>query len=215
MPHIFAVKQARNLRKTWWRERFCRCRCPPTASPPSCCRPVSMQFFAVVYAELQKPFTVCYIVLYNLFVAVHHIMGVRQHGNDVAPAGGVIYCFRKYSCNANNRRHAGNSAVAEVARPLRRQGISQKNALQSILNIALPQNTCASPVQPSLSSLWGQSVGTFIKLPLWLHTACCYIFLFTVSSEQEKLPVSFKSEIHHKPFDFLYFGVSRYRYFHT
>ena len=35
---------------------------------------------------------------------------------------------------------------------------------------AVAQKTCASPVQPSRSSRWGQSVGTSKKLPFWPQT---------------------------------------------
>ncbi|MNQ98637.1 hypothetical protein D3C85_1143410 [compost metagenome] len=57
---------------------------------------------------------------------------------------------------------------------------------------AVLENTCASPVHPALSRV-GQSVGTSMKLPFWLHLefdTSCVISGF----EQVKSPVSSKSE---------------------
>jgi hypothetical protein len=43
------------------------------------------------------------------------------------------------------------------------------------LKQAASQKTCASPIQPSLSSRWGQSVGMPMKFERWLHSPFCHM----------------------------------------
>ena len=59
--------------------------------------------------------------------------------------------------------------------------------------VAVAEKACASPVHPSRSSLWGQSVGMSIKLPFCPHWILCCSLLTRVS-EVEKLPVASMSE---------------------
>src|SRR5215204_2622879 len=68
-----------------------------------------------------------------------------------------------------------------------------KKADTSMLNAAVRQNACASPVHPSRSSRCGQSVGTSRKFPLCPHSILCCSW-FTKESEQAKVPLTGISE---------------------
>src|ERR1700761_2570278 len=62
-----------------------------------------------------------------------------------------------------------------------------------ILNDAVRENTCASPVQPKRSSRCGQSVGTSKKLPFCPHWILCCSWLI-IGFDDVKLPVGVISE---------------------
>src|SRR5437773_7207065 len=68
-----------------------------------------------------------------------------------------------------------------------------KKLLTPKLKVAVLEKACASPVQPSRSSLCGQSVGTSRKFPLCPHWILCWSW-FKSELDELNSPVGFISE---------------------